>query len=218
VTRPHLGVRRQLQRIADRRYWRGLRRLEQGSTPEYRGYLEEQLRRTLSKRSTDSGVGAEVLVREVAHHSGPGSSVLCVGCRNTAELDRFRAHNLEPVGIDLFAQGNGIVVMDMHALNFDDDSFDAVYASHSLEHSYDVATVVAEIRRVARDGAVVGIEVPVRHKGSDADRVVFTGCDDLRAALVRPEDAVLYEEEQPPNSPTNSQGSAVARLVFRLAT
>jgi SAM-dependent methyltransferase len=217
VRRLQLGVRRHLKRIADRRYWRGLRRLERDSTPEYRDYLEEQLRRTLSKRSTDSGIGADLLVREVARQCAPGSSVLCVGCRNTAELDRFRAHGLEPVGIDLFAQGDGIVVMDMHDLRFDADSFDAVYASHSLEHSYDVGTVVAEIRRVARDGAVVGVEVPVRHKGSDADRVVFSGGDDLRAALVRPEDAVLYEEEQPPNSPTNAQGSAVARLVFRLA-
>ena len=217
MSRPHLALRTHLQRIADRRYWRGLRRLEQGSPPEYRDYLEEQLRRTLSKRSIDSGVGAEVLVREVARHCEPGSSVLCVGCRNTAELDRFRAQGLEPVGIDLFAQGDGIVVMDMHELRFDADSFDAVYASHSLEHSYDVATVVAEIRRVSRDGAVIGIEVPVRHRGSDADRVVFSGSDDLHAALVRPEDAVLYEEEQPPNSPTNAQGSAVARLVVRLA-
>jgi SAM-dependent methyltransferase len=216
VSRPQLGVRSHLQRFSDRRYWRGLRRLEQGSPPEYRDYLEEQLRRSLSKRSIDSGVGAEVLVREVARHCTPKSSVLCIGCRNTAELDRFRAKGLEPVGIDLFAQGDGIAVMDMHELRFDADSFDAVYASHSLEHSYDLATVVAEIRRVARSGAVVGVEVPVRHKGSDADRVVFSGSDDLRVALMRQEDAVLYEEEQPPNSPTNGQGSSVVRLVFQL--
>ena len=54
--------------------------------------------------------------------------------------------------------------MDMHEMTFSDDSFDVVYASHSLEHSYDVERVVREIVRVARDGAVVGVEVP----GSDS--------------------------------------------------
>ena len=141
--------------------------------------------------------------------------MLCVGGRNGFELDRFQAFGLATTGIDLFSQRPDILVMDMHATLFSDDSFDAVYASHSLEHSHDLPAVLAEISRVARDGAIVGIEVPVRHKGSDADLIEFSGLDDLLAALRPIVNRVLYAEEQPAHSETNAQGSAIARVVFR---
>ena len=43
------------------------------------------------------------------------------------------------VGIDLLADGSGILAMDMHQLTFPDQSFDAVFSCHSLEHAYDVS-------------------------------------------------------------------------------
>lgn len=190
---PRLGVRRRFRVASDLRYWLVLRRLEKGHAGEYRAYLDGQLRRSLSKRSTDPGVSSQVLVREVARRAGRGASVLCIGCRNGFKLERFRARRLEPVGIDLFSQRPDILVMDMHELLFPNDSFDAVYASHSLEHSYDLAVVLAEIGRVARDGAIVAVEVPVRHKGSDADLLEFSGLDDLRRALGPVAQRVLYE-------------------------
>jgi SAM-dependent methyltransferase len=198
-------------------HWLVLRRLGKRRAPDYRDYLEVQLRRTLSKRETDPGVGAVTLINRVADERQDGGSVLCVGCRNALELDRFRAHGFdEVVGIDVFSQRKDIKVMDMHEMTFPDDSFDVVYASHALEHSYDVERVVGEIVRVARDGAVVGLEVPVRAQASDADRIVFSGLDELRKAF-RPHirDEVLAEE-QPPRSATNDQGTEIARLVFRL--
>ena len=118
--------------------------------------------------------------------------------------------------IDVFSEREDIKVMDMHQMTFSDDSFDVVYASHALEHSYDVGRVVGEIVRVARDRAVVGIEVPVRAQASTADRVVFSGLDDLRAAFDSHIGDELLAEEQPPHSPTNEQGTEIARLVFRL--
>ena len=69
---------------------------------------------------------------------------------------------------------------------------------------------------VARDGAIVGVEVPVRAQASAADRIVFSGLDELRTAFephVRDE---LLGEEQPAHSPTNDQGTEIARVVFRL--
>ncbi len=206
------------QRVLDTRYWLVLRGLEKGRPEEYKAYLDAQLRRTLVKRTTDPGVGSRLLVRETVQHmsSRRGASVLCIGCRNGFELERFRAHGLEPVGIDLFSQRPDILVMDMHKTLFADDSFDAIYASHSLEHSYDLPAVLAEIARVARDGAVVGIEVPVRHKGSDADLIEFSGLDDVRDALLPIVGHVLHAEEQPAGSDRNGQGSAVARIVFQV--
>ena len=106
--------------------------------------------------------------------------------------------------------------MDMHEMTFSDDSFDVVYASHSLEHSYDVARVVREIERVARDRAIVGVEVPVRTQQSAADRVVFSGLDEVRDAFRPRIGEEVLAEEQPPHTPTNEQGTDVARFVFRL--
>ncbi len=198
-------------------HWLVLRRLGKSQPPEYRDYLATQLRRTLSKRETDPGVGAVTLINRVADAQPSGGSVLCVGCRNALELDRFRERGFEDVvGIDVFSQREDILVMDMHQMSFSNDSFDVVYASHSLEHSYDVGRVVREIGRVARDGAVVGVEVPVRTQRSAADRVVFSGLEELREVFGRKIGEELLGEEQPPHAPTNEQGTDVARLVFRL--
>jgi SAM-dependent methyltransferase len=208
-------VRAGTRRLKEIPHWLGVRRLGRGRPPDYRDYLAVQLRRTLSKRETDPGVGAVTLINSVATEQADGGAVLCVGCRNTLELDRFRARGFDDVvGIDVFSQHEDIKVMDMHEMTFPDDSFDVVYASHALEHSYDVDRVVEEIVRVARDGAVVGVEVPVRAKASDADRVVFSGLHELRSHFSRHIRDELLAEEQPPRSETNDQGTEIARLVF----
>jgi ubiquinone/menaquinone biosynthesis C-methylase UbiE len=109
-----------------------------------------------------------------------------------------------------------ILTMDMHELLFPADRFDAVYSSHSLEHSYDPDKVVREIVRVARDGALIAVEVPVRGQASAADRIVFSGLDELRGTIrsyVREE---LWAEEQPARTSTNGQGCEIARIVFRV--
>lgn len=218
---PRPGVRTRLRKTArslsERSHWRSLRPLAEGRSPEYRDYLAVQLRRTLSKSETDPGIGAVTLINRVADQRTNGGSVLCVGCRNALELDRFRERGFEDVvGIDVFSQRDDIKVMDMHEMTFADDSFDVVYASHALEHSYDVDRVAEEIVRVAREGAVVGVEVPVRAQASAADRVVFSGLDEVRAAFRSHIDEERLAEEQPPHSATNDQGTEIARLVFRL--
>src|SRR4051812_35471048 len=71
-------------------HWVGLRKLGRRRPPEYRDYLAVQLRRTLSKSENDPGVGALTLINRVAEEAPAGAAVLCVGCRNGLELDRFR--------------------------------------------------------------------------------------------------------------------------------
>lgn len=211
-TRLRAGARRLLETP----HWVGLRRLGRRRDGEYREYLAVQLRRTLSKRENDPGVGAVTLINRVTRELTSGR-VLCVGCRNTLELDRFREGGFEDVvGVDLFSQRPDILVMDMHELSFPDDSFDVVYASHALEHSYDVERVTRQMVRVARDGAVVAVEVPVRVQASTADRIVFSGLDELRSIFAPHVAQELLAEEQPPRSPTNGQGTEIARFVFRL--
>jgi SAM-dependent methyltransferase len=210
-------LRAALRRGTELRHWFGLRSLRESRTPEYQDYLAIQLRRTLSKRDTDPGIGAVTLINRVADERRDGGSVLCVGCRNTLELDRFRVRGFaDVIGIDVFSQREDIKVMDMHEMAFPENSFDVVYASHALEHAYDVPRVVAEVVRVARDGAIVGVEVPVRVQASTADRIVFSGLGELRASFEPHMGDELLAEEQPPHSPTNDQGTEIARLVFRL--
>jgi SAM-dependent methyltransferase len=219
---PRLGVRQRVRAapraLSDLRYRLGLRRLGAKQPAQYRDYLETQLERSLSKRDNDPGVGARLLVERVAAaNPARDARVLCVGCRNGVELDEFRSRGFRDVtGIDLFSQRDDILVMDMHDMTFPDDSFAVVYSSHSLEHAYDVETVVRELARVGKEGALVAAEVPVRHRGSSADRTEFAGLDALREVFGPYIGEELWADEQPPNTPTNEQGSHVARLVFRL--
>ena len=202
-----------------RRYRSGVRRLGRGKPPEYRGYLEQQLDRSFSKRENDPGAGARLLVARTVELGAltPEASVLCVGSRNAVELDLFRARGIsDVVGIDLFSQSSDILVMDMHAMTFPDAGFDAVYVSHALEHSNDLDRALGEIARVARPGAAVAVEVPVRHRGHEADLIEFAGLADLRSRLEPFVEQVLWEQEEPARSRTNDQGSAVARMVFAI--
>jgi SAM-dependent methyltransferase len=215
---PEQWVRRLGRIVVDTRHWYGLRRLRRRHRHEYANYLNIQLRRTLSKRREATGRGARLLVEHVAGAVEPASAVvLCVGCRNGAELDEFRRHGFpRVVGIDLFSQRSDILVMDMHEMTFPDDAFDVVYATHSLEHAFDIGRVVAEIVRVARDGAIVAVEVPVRVRASLADRIEFSGVGELGRAFAAHVGDELWSEEQPPRTASNEHGTDVARLVFRL--
>lgn len=211
-------VRAAWRGIRDTRHRLRVRRLAHRQPATYRTYLDEQLKRTLSKRTNDPGVGTRILVQHAIDNSDAGSraAVLCVGCRNGVELDVFRSHGFENVvGIDLVSHRDDILVMDMHRMTFEADSFDIVYASHSLEHAFDVDTVVREIRRVARDGAVIAVEVPLRARKSDSDRIEFGDLAALRAAFPQDASEVLWSEEQPPGTTENDQGTDIARIVLR---
>lgn len=87
----------------------------------------------------------------------PRARVLCLGARLGAEVAAFRDLGAFAVGIDLNpGQGNPWVMFgDFHRLEFPNGSVDVVY-SNSLDHSFDIARVVAEVRRVlAEDGQFV---------------------------------------------------------------
>jgi SAM-dependent methyltransferase len=86
------------------------------------------------------------------------STILVVGPRNEAELLLLRAHgfssrNIE--AIDLFTYCPTIKLMDMHQLDYADNTFDSVYSSFVITYSDDIPKAVAEMIRVAKDGAIV---------------------------------------------------------------
>ena len=140
----------------------------------YQQYVEGQLDRTLGKISKDASFRSDYLVGQLVRNGTNlelTSSILCVGCRNLSEINSFEAAGFEHVtGIDLQSTDPRILVMDMHNMSFADDSFDIVYATHVLEHSFDLRRAVSELVRVARPGAHVIVEVPVNFEPNDIDR------------------------------------------------
>jgi SAM-dependent methyltransferase len=184
---------------------------------DYRNYLSIQFERTLSKRNQVPARRTPLVLEQLLERGSPSreASVLCIGPRDTFELDWFREQGFTTVyGIDLFSPRSDIMVMDMHRMKFPDNAFDVIYSSHSLEHSYDVKQVVSEILRVAKPGALVGIEVPVKYRTRGADRIDFGSVERVHNLFAPNIGQVLWTEEQPPQSPRNSSGTAVVRTVF----
>lgn len=176
-------------------------------TAVYVRYLVAQASKT--QRMGDHIAGGRVagLARLLTEARPERGRVLCVGCRNRHELDVLHAAGWTPVGIDLLADGSGILAMDMHRLRFPDQSFDAIFACHSLEHAYDVLTVLREWARVTRPGGVWAVEVPIRYQVGETDRHDFGSGEGLREAC-----APFLSEAQTSESPNGR----AARLVGRV--
>jgi len=66
------------------------------------------------------------------------------------------------IGIDMFAEGKNIVKAPMDKLPYEDESVDAIYSSHALEHigKYEVVPTLKEWWRVLKWEAPLKIEVP----------------------------------------------------------
>ncbi|MBD1835584.1 class I SAM-dependent methyltransferase [Cyanobacteria bacterium FACHB-472] len=185
---------------------------------DYEKYLNAQLRRSLGKKYNPLQMHAKLIVDKIAELNELSQSrVLCIGCRNTAEINYFRSKGAEKVvGIDLFSSSPDITIMDMHKMTFPDNHFDIIYSAHSLEHSYDVHKVVNEIIRVARPGAIVAVEVPVQYKISSTDLVDFGNLENLHAIFEPHISQVLWCEQQSALSPKNEQGTAIIRSIFQV--
>jgi SAM-dependent methyltransferase len=192
-------------------------RIGRSADTDYREYLNVQFNRTFSKRNQIPDRRIAVVMEKLVELGRPAADapVLCVGPRDGFELEWFRTSGFTNViGIDIFSQAPGILVMDMHSMTFPDDSFEVVYSSHSLEHSYDVDRVVREFVRVAKPGALMGIEVPIKFTPRGADRFDFGGVDGLHKLFESCIDKVIWSDEQPPKSAMNASGTAVARTIF----
>lgn len=86
------------------------------------------------------------------------SSLLVIGPRNEAELLLLSCYGFplkKMAAIDLFSYSPLIDLMDMHALNYPDNSFDVVYSCFVITYSDQIPRACEEAARVARDGALV---------------------------------------------------------------
>ena len=201
-------------------FWRHKSYLKQKivqPSADYEQYLDIQLQRTIAKSKTPLPQRTKLFVAEVAKLVPLNQcNILCVGCRNMAEIDYFQTQGAKSVvGIDLYSNHPEILVMDMHHMTFPDNQFDLVYSSHSLEHAYDVQQVVNEMVRVAGPGASIAIEMPVCLENQPAaDRVDLEKLENLHHLFGPHIRQILYSEEQPQLSPRNDSAYPIIRTIL----
>jgi SAM-dependent methyltransferase len=179
----------------------------------YTEYLQLQLKRTYLKRRKPLQSHTRVLVDRLTEQVELNKCrVLCIGCRNTVELDYFHTKGCQDVtGIDLHSLRADIKVMDMHHLKFPNDYFDIIYSSHSLEHALNPSQVIGEIIRVARNGTLVAIEVPIEFEPRGADLVDFKNLDRLHRAFTPYLAQVLWSEQY-----NTAERSTCIRTIFKV--
>lgn len=86
--------------------------------------------------------------------------VLCVGPRMEAELFYFQSYGFDMNrvrGLDLMTYSEFIDLGDMHAMPYDDNSFDIVMLGWVLGYSSNPQKVADEVMRVCRPGGYVAI-------------------------------------------------------------
>ena len=188
-----------------------------GGSPKYLHYLSVQREKSMRYCTRKSSRTPQLITKFLDSLSWSAqqrrqAAVLCIGCRNTYELDQFQQAGFGRVeGVDLFSHDPRVLVMDMHALEFPDNHFDVVYTCHSLEHSYDPHKAVTEWMRVTKPHGACVVEVPVRFQKSATDLQDFGSVQGVRQLFEPHVDHVLFAEEAREDS-----GEEVARLAFQM--
>ena len=94
------------------------------------------------------------------------NKILDLGCANQKlfEKERFPAYdfNGEVIGLDYIKTEQTDVICDLNKekIPYEDNTFDIVYARHSLEHIKNIFNVVSEVYRVLKKGGYFLIAVP----------------------------------------------------------
>ncbi|WP_435611030.1 methyltransferase domain-containing protein [Streptomyces sp. C10-9-1] len=110
-------------------------------------YLIGELRPGM--RVLDVGCGPGTITADLAELVSPGGRVTAVDAAASV-LDQARALTAER-GLERVE----FAVADVHALDFEDGSFDVVHAHQVLQHVGDPVQALREMRRVCRPGGVV---------------------------------------------------------------
>lgn len=119
---------------------------------------------------------SQLLVKDMvgffAEHVGGQRTVLEVGCGDGFALDLLRDAGYTVIGCDLNIgklrtakrSGHSVSAHDAHTLGFRTCAFDAIYCTHTLEHTHDGYRVLQDIARLLRPGGLLFVVVP-DHKG-----------------------------------------------------
>lgn len=184
----------------------------------HREYLHVQLHRTLSKKNVGTSNRYMYLIDRLREKADISNlTVLCVGCRSVGEISYFESVGAKRVvGIDLYSENKEIIVMDMHEMTFEDNSFDVILSCHSLEHARDYKKVISEFIRVAKNGSIFAIEVPVNFETRGADLWDFESLENLKNIFQKHISQILYEELEK-KMENSSSGTNVIRMIFTIS-
>lgn len=183
-----------------------------------REQLKIQLDRTLTRKK-ETSERVEFLLEKLREFRqfGPDEQALFVGCRNRHELAYFgRLNSAKAIGIDLYSESADIRIMDMHDLVFPDNSFDLVFASHSLEHSYNPQQAINEFVRVMKNEAYLTVEVPVNYQVTGADLVDFKDKSGILRLLSGVDTELIWDRLARKGETGNTSGTDVLALILRL--
>jgi SAM-dependent methyltransferase len=141
---------------------------------------------------------------------------LCIGPKNEGEMLLMEAHGFRDViGIDLFTYSNKILLMDMHELRFPENMFDTIMSGAVIRYSYDVKKAVAEMIRVAKDGAILIVSFglfPPEEELAFCQSPLFGGVKELLGLFGEHVDHVYWwNEGQVPG-----KKSRICSVIFRL--
>ena len=153
-------------------------------------YIQHQLEKTLNKdRISRSAENREAKIQEfkarfkIIDNIGKDARILCVGSRDGEEVQTFNELGYYDVtGIDLAEFKPYTQKMDMHNLQFEDDSFDIVY-TNSLDHSNDIDKALREITRVLRVLGILVVEIELNNYRGNYETIEFNSVDDVLKIL-----------------------------------
>ncbi len=163
--------------------------------------------------------------------------VLTIGPRSESEIFSLIAAGIQPqniTGLDLISYSDFVDLGDMHAMPYDDDSFDIVIAGWVLTYSADNRKAAQEILRVARPGAHIAIGCAtelvdetaafvqastavggLKAKTGDGDKTlsVFFNTEQILRLFEGAIDTIIFRQDP---HPALRHGRANATVVFRL--
>lgn len=169
-------------------------------TPRRLLYLWHQWRHAHAKREKDPTFRVRPAIDIIKRHAGNGwMRVLDLGPRSEKEMVLLELAGWQVRALDLFPTCKRIRRGDIHALPYANKKFDLVFASHVLEHSFDIRQVAKEIVRVLRSPGYLWSATPRNFVPTGHDRFCFNHPKDLlqhfeaAGATIH----VLFEEIRP---------------------
>ena len=152
-------------RLRYRRAWVGvgdnLRRRKYKDTNDYKAHQRSKFQfLNLSERNRTLRANIPLRVIDLPIWEN-GRTVLCLGARSGGEVQAFLDLGCFAVGIDLNPGRENPYVLygDFHAIQFPDGSADIVY-TNSIDHAFDMAKVIGEIKRVLKPSGHLILEIP----------------------------------------------------------
>ena len=98
---------------------------------------------------------------------------LCIGARTGQEVVALRDLGAnEVVGIDIVPHSPHVLEGDMHNLQFEDETFDFVYAN-VLNYSIDHAKMISEIERVLKAGGIFFLQVQCENEVGKYSEIII---------------------------------------------